>query len=73
MTKIDYNHFSDVFSLPVRKKVSKVEKMIRLAESKGLYMYKVAGGYEIDDGNGSTAVCKNLNECEIEIQIMGGK
>ena len=56
-----------------RKKVSKVEKMIRLAESKGLYMYKVAGGYEIDDGNGSTAVCKNLNECEIEIQIMGGK
>ena len=72
MTKIDYNHFSDIFSLPVKKKASRVDKMIQLAKDKGLYMYRVVGGYEIDDGNGSTAVCKNLNECEIEIQIMGG-
>ena len=67
--KIDKNLFKDIFSVPVKKKVvhTRFDRLVDKAKAKNLYLYKVSGGYEIDDNNGTTAVCKNLNEVEYEI------
>lgn len=65
--KVDKEFFRDEFSLPFkRNKKIKHTRFTMLQEtcaSVGFYLYQVKiGHYELDDGNGTTAVEKNLND-----------